>query len=177
MTAAAERTPQDGLSEVTDETKTLSRSQAMCDNVKALIAKCWKDQELALEPGRHHYDEVVTIRVSGTVEKQADQLVAPTATLPLIPILALFWEKAGVTRDRALAILREAITEAMAEKANKGERIEARIKDVETAVQAVKDELIAKLPKAKRAGRVVTKDLLIEVLPVHEEQEALVPAA
>jgi len=149
----------------------------MCENMKALIAKCWKDEVLDLSPGRHTFDEVVTIRVMGTVDKQADQLVAPTASLPLIPILALFWEKAGVTRDRALAILREAITEAMAEKANKGERIEARIKDVETAVQAVKDDLIAKLPKTKRAGRLVTKDLRIEVVPVHEEQETLVPAA
>ncbi len=149
----------------------------MCENLKALIAKCWKDELLDLSPGRHTFDEVVTIRVTGTVDKQGDQLVAPTASLPLIPILALFWEKAGVTRDRALAILREAITEAMAEKANKGERIEARIKDVETAVQAVKDDLIAKLPKTKRAGRLVTKDLRIEVVPVHEEQETLVPAA
>ncbi len=149
----------------------------MCENLKALIARCWKDELLDLSPGRHTFDEVVTIRVMGTVDKQADQLVAPTASLPLIPILALFWEKAGVTRDRALAILREAITEAMAEKANKGERIEARIKDVETAVQAVKDDLIAKLPKTKRAGRLVTKDLRIEVVPVHEEQDTLVPAA
>lgn len=149
----------------------------MCENLKALLAKCWKDELLDLSPGRHAFDEVLTIRVTGTVDKQADQLVAPTASLPLIPILALFWEKAGVTRDRALAILREAITEAMAEKANKGERIEARIRDVETAVQAVKDDLIAKLPKTKRAGRLVTKDLRIEVVPVHEEQEALVPAA
>lgn len=149
----------------------------MCENLKALIAKCWKDELLDLSPGRHTFDEVVTIRVTGTVDKQADQLVAPTASLPLIPILALFWEKAGVTRDRALAILREAITEAMAEKANKGERIEARIRDVETAVQAVKDDLIAKLPKTKRAGRLITKDLRIEVMAVHEEQETLVPAA
>lgn len=149
----------------------------MCENLKALVAKCWKDELLDLSPGRHTFDEVLTIRVTGTVDKQGDQLVAPTASLPLIPILALFWEKAGVTRDRALAILREAITEAMAEKANKGERIEARIKDVETAVQAVKEELIAKLPKAKRAGRLVTKDLRIEVVPIHEEQETLVPAA
>lgn len=148
----------------------------MSDNLKALLSRVWKDEPLDLEVGRHHFDEVMMVRIVGSVEKQADQLVAPTTSLPLIPIIALFWEKAGVTRDRALAILREAITEAMAEKANKAERIEARIKDVETAIQAVKEELIAKLPKAKRAGRVVTRDLVIEVLPVHEETLAPVAA-
>ena len=29
-------------------------------------------------------DETITVRVVGTVEKQADQLVAPTTSIPLI---------------------------------------------------------------------------------------------
>jgi DNA primase large subunit len=128
-----------------------------------------------LTTGRHHFDEVVTIRVTGTVEKQADQLVAPTTSIPLVATLALFWEKSGIARDHALRMLREAITEAMKDGADKGEQIQARIKDVDEAIKAVKTDLIAKLPKAKRAGKVITKDLVVEVLPVHEE--SLVPAA
>jgi hypothetical protein len=134
------------------------------EQLKALLAKVWKDVDLDLEPGRHHIDEVLTVRVTGTVEKQADQLVAPTTSVPLILTLALFWEKAGIARDHALRMLREAISEAMVEGADKSERIETRMKDVEAAVKAVKDELIAKLPKARRAGRVVTKDLEVEVI-------------
>lgn len=145
------------------------------DSIKALIAKAWKDEELDLDPGKHYFDEVLTVRVSGAVEKQADQLVAPTTSVPLILTLALFWEKAGIARDHALRMLREAITEAMIEGADKSERIESRMKDVEAAVKAVKDELIGKLPKARRAGRVVTKDLEVEVLPVTDE--VLLPAA
>ena len=145
------------------------------DNIKALIAKAWKDEDLDLDPGRHYFDEVLTVRVSGTVEKQADQLVAPTTSIPLIPTLALFWEKAGITRERALNMLREAITEAMTVGTDKNERIEARINDVETAIKAVKDDLIAKLPKARRSGKVVTKDLDVEILPVADE--VLMPAA
>jgi len=72
-------------------------------------------------------------------------------------------------------MLREAITEAMTEGSNKSERIEARLKDVEAAVKAVKDDLIAKLPKARRSGKVVTKDLEVEVLSVADD--VLVPAA
>jgi hypothetical protein len=145
------------------------------ENIKALIAKAWKDEELDLDLGRHYFDEVLTVRVSGTVEKQADQLVAPTTSVPLIPTLALFWEKAGITRDRALDMLREAITEAMTEGTDKNERIESHINDVEAAIKAVKDELIAKLPKARRSGKVVTKDLEVEILPVADE--VLLPAA
>ena len=142
------------------------------DNVKALLAKVWKDEPLDLEPGRHYFDEVLTVRVMGTVEKQADQLIAPTTSLPLITVIALFWQRCGVTREHAMQALREAITEAMKEGVDKDERIKSHIKDCEAAVKAVKDELIAKLPKAKRAGKVVTKDLCIEV---HEE--ALATAA
>jgi archaellum component FlaC len=72
-------------------------------------------------------------------------------------------------------MLREAITEAMTTGKSKDEQIEARIKDVEKAVEAVKTELIAKLPKQKRAGRIVTKDLEIEFMPVGDE--VLIPAA
>jgi len=147
----------------------------MCENVKALVAKAWKDEVLDLETGRHHFDELLTVRVVGTVEKQADQLVAPTTSIPLVATLALFWQKCGVTRDHALRMLREAITEAMKDGLDKDEKIEARIKDVDEAIKAVKDDLIAKLPKAKRAGRVITKDLMIEVIPAHEG--TLVPAA
>ena len=43
-------------------------------------------------------------------------------------------------------------------------RLRARLKDVEAAIKAVKNNLIAKLPKVKRSGRIITKDLCIEVL-------------
>jgi hypothetical protein len=48
---------------------------------------------------------------------------------------------------------------------------------VDEAVKAIKNDLIAKLPKTTRAGRVITKDLMIEVVPLHEEQEMFATAA
>ena len=149
----------------------------MCDPVKALIAKCWKDQELDLEPGRHHFDELLTIRVVGTAEKQADQLVAPTTSIPMLTVIALFWQRCGVTRDHAMTALRESLIEAMQEGVDKEEKIKSHIKDCEATIQAVKEQLISRLPKVPRSGRLSTKDLRVEVLPVTEEQEALVPAA
>ena len=144
----------------------------MDNTLKNLIARTWKNEALDLNAGDHYFDEVITLHVSGTVTKHADQMAAPTTSLPLIPILALFWEKAGISRDHALRMLREAITEAMASGKSKDERIEARINDVEKAVETVKKDLISRLPKIKRNGRVSTRDLRVEVLPVVEEAVA-----
>ena len=141
------------------------------DNLKGLLAKCWKNETLELEPGHHEFDESITIRVSGSIEKMSDQDIAPTTSLPTILTLALFWQKCGVTGDHALNMLKEAITEARTHGKDKDTEIAARVKDVEKAVESIKRDLIAKLPKQKRAGRVVTKNLTIEVEPVRELEE------
>ena len=141
----------------------------MDNTIKSLIARVWKNEALDLDAGEHFFDEVVTLHVSGTVKKQPNQMAASTTSLPLILVIALFWEKSGICRDHALRILKEAILEAMEHGDKKTQQIEARLKDVKKAVSAVKTDLIAKLPKQERAGRVITKDLQIEILPVNEE--------
>ena len=146
------------------------------DNLKGLLAKAWKNETLELEPGLHEIDEEITIRVTGSVQKMDDQFVAPTTSLPTILTLALFWQKCGVTRDHALNMLKEAVTEAMTNGTNKDTEIAARVKDVEKAVEAIKRDLIAKLPKQKRSGRVVIKNLNIEVEPVRELEETFAVA-
>ena len=142
----------------------------MDSTTKALLKKAWKNEELDLGVGRHYIDEEFVVRVSGSVEKHEDQLVAPTVSIPLVATLALFFDKCGVTRDAALNLLREAITEAMAENVNEDSKIKERIGDVEKAIKAVKDDLIAKLPKMKRAGRVITKDLEVTLTPVMADE-------
>ena len=144
----------------------------MDSNIKALIAKSWKNESVDLEPGSHYVDEVLTIHVQGTVTRQSDKMVAPTVSIPLIPTLALFWEKSGVTQDHALRMLREAITEAMDGGKSMDEQIQARMKHVESAIQAVKEQL-SKLPKQRRKGSVVTKKLEVSILPVMEETLAV----
>ena len=135
----------------------------MTDNLKGLLVKCWKDEPIDLEPGRHFCDEVLTVRVTGTVEKREDEFVAPTVSIPLIPTLALFFEKCGVTRDHALRMLREALTEAMLDGVKEDAHIQDRVKDVDAAIKAVRTELIERLPKMRRSGRVITKGLTVTV--------------
>ena len=81
---------------------------------------------------------MLTVRVSGTVEKKDDEFAAPTVSIPLIPTLALFWEKCGITRDHALRMLREAITEAMLDGVKEDDHIQSHIKDVDAAIKAVR---------------------------------------
>jgi hypothetical protein len=146
----------------------------MNPTIRSLVAKKWKDETADLSVGRHRIDEKIVLRIKGTVEKFEDQMVAPTVSIPLVPTLALFWEKCGIARDQAMLLLREAITEAMQAGVQENQKIKAQIDDVETAIEAVRKDLIAHLPKMARAGRVVTKDLSISLLLVAEVEELVI---
>jgi hypothetical protein len=135
-------------------------------NAKALLAKAWKNEDADLLPGRQYVDEEFIVRVSGSVEKLDDEMVAPTVSIPLISVLALFWEKCGVVREHALAMLREALQESMSAKVKEDASIKERIKDVDEAVKAIRKDLIAGLPKMHREGKVLLDDLQVEVVPV-----------
>lgn len=138
-------------------------------NAQALLAKHWKNDELNLSQGRHQIDEEFVVRVRGSVVKHADQMIAPTVSIPLVTTLALFWEKAGINQDVALDLLREALTEAMDDGLDDNHVIKNRIEQVETAIKAVKNDLIAQLPKIPRTGKVVTDNLIVEFSPVHDD--------
>ncbi len=141
------------------------------NEIKNLIAKVWVKEKADFSVGRHDIDEVLVVRVRGSIEKHTDQLVSPTVSIPLVSTLALFWSKAGLNRDEALSLLREAITEAMDDRVNEDAAIQKRIDDVQEAISAVRSELIDQLPKMKRAGRLVTKDLDIAVTSVGFAEE------
>jgi len=137
-------------------------------NAHALLAKHWKNEELNLSEGRHVIDEEFVVRVRGSVVKHADQMIAPTVSIPLVTTLALFWEKAGINQDVALDLLREALIEAMGDGLDDNHVIKNRIEQVGTAIKAVKNDLIAQLPKIPRTGKVVTDNLVVELVPVHD---------
>ena len=136
--------------------------------VKSLLAKSWKAENAGFAPGRHYIDEEFIVRVTGSVEKLDDEMVAPTVSIPLIPALALFWEKCGIVRDHALGMLRESLHEAMTNKVKEDASIKDRIKDVDEAIKAIRKELIAGLPKMHREGKVLIDDLRVEVTALEE---------
>lgn len=149
----------------------------MLANAKALLAKSWKNESADLPVGRHEVNETLLVRVRGEIEKHEDQMIAPTVSIPLVSVLAYFWERAGIERDAAMTMLRDAIHEAMENGENEDTAVKKRIEDVEAAIKAVKMDLIAKLPKMPRAGRLDTKGLTIDVLALSSEEEPLVVEA
>lgn len=136
------------------------------NTIKSLVAKAWKNAKSDLGPGKHHLDEEFLVRISGSVEQLPDELAAPTVSIPLIPALALFWEKAGIARGPALQMLRQALLEAMDKGAKEDPDIQARMKDVEAAMKAIRKDLIAELPQMRRSGKLLMKDLDVEIVPV-----------
>lgn len=145
----------------------------MLANTKALLAKSWKNEAADLPVGKHEVNETLIVRVRGEIEKHDDQMIAPTVSIPLVSVLAYFWERAGIERDSAMSMLREAITEAMQENRKEDTAVLKRIEDVETALKSVRQDLIATLPKMPRAGRLDTKNLTIDVLALSAEDEPL----
>jgi hypothetical protein len=145
----------------------------MLNHAKALIAKSWKNEDAELSVGKHEVNETLIVRVRGQVEKHDDQMICPTISIPIIPVLAFFWERAGIERDAAMTMLKEAITEAMKENRKEDASVLKRIEDVEKAIKAVKTDLIASLPKMHRSGRLDTKNLCIDVLALSADEEPL----
>lgn len=145
----------------------------MLTNAKALLAKSWKNECADLPVGRHAIDETLLLRVQGHITKHEDQMIAPTVSIPLVSVLAYFWERAGLERDAAMSMLREAIHEAMTNGENEDAAVKKRIEDVNAAIQAVKTDLITTLPKMPRAGRLETKNLSIDVLALSAEEGPL----
>ena len=145
----------------------------MLANAKALIAKSWKSQSAQLPVGRHEINETLLVRVRGHVEKHDDQMISPTVSIPLITVLAFFWEKAGIERDDAMVMLRDAMHEAMSNGEKEDAAVMQRIEDVNAAIKAVKSDLISKLPPMHRNGKLVTKNLSIHVLAISANEEPL----
>jgi hypothetical protein len=149
----------------------------MDNNVRALIVKKFKDSELELGVGRHSVDETFVVRVVGSVEKHEDQWIAPTISIPLIPVVAFLWERLGVERDTAMTILRDAITEAMQSKTNESPSIKSRMDEVAEAVAAVKRDLIGVLPKMRRSGRCDVSDLRVTIADLSPVEQPLYTVA
>ena len=51
----------------------------------------------------------------------------------------------------------------------RSDHIQSHIKDVDAAIKAVRTDLINQLPKMRRSGKVITKDLAVTVMVATEQ--------
>lgn len=122
----------------------------MNDALLVAISKLIETPTLA--PGVHPVNGEVTFRVNGCVKKSEDTEYVPTVDIPLITSLALVLEKSGITRERSMTLLVEAMQEALALGNHGSDHIQERINDVQEAIARVR-EITNSLPKKTRTGR------------------------
>ena len=121
---------------------------------KATMDKARKE----LTVGTHEVD--FTARVKGTITVGKDEMVTPTANIPLKITLALFVRYSGITGDSALSALERAMTEAL----NSGDTAETNIAEIALLdkAQAKIEAMLGNLPKVSKPGKVTTKLEIID---------------
>jgi hypothetical protein len=132
---------------------------ALAKGVKAPVVK---KASTELPVGEHHIDTVV--RLVGTIKKAEDEEASATVSLSVLETLALALKFSGVTGDAAKKVIRETITTALtADSTSKGALTE-QYDWLEDEVKSLKAEVIDKLPKINKVGKVTTKIVVDQVL-------------
>jgi hypothetical protein len=132
-------------------------NHAVLLGLSKLIEKEAKLARPNVDAGEYEIDTTVHLRVFGTLDVAEDEEYAPTVKIPWKITLALFLRYAGVTRERAMESLVQAMQESLKTGANAAELVAAMadLEEAEALVQAGLDEL----PKETRAGKVSVKEL------------------
>jgi len=135
--------------------------------IKVALAKelTRQTKNTVIAPGDYNIEETLTLRVKGFVRKGEDADYTPTVDIPLIVTLALVLEKAGFQRERAKALLTEAMTEALEAGVEARDNVAQRVKDIDAAIAHVQ-EVTAALPKKTRSGATTVRIVIDE--PVAE---------
>ena len=105
-----------------------------------------------LAPGHYNVDETVTLRIAGAVDKCEDEVYTPTVAIPVKAVLGTLLPRLGATREAAMKVLVEAMTEAVNLDVKGDDTLKARMKDVDAAMAQVESVLDA-LPPKTRTGK------------------------
>ena len=111
--------------------------------------------------GVYTVDETITMRVVGDVKKSQDEEYVPTIAMPVKAIMATLLPRLGATREAAMAVLVEAMTEAVEMEQQGDAALKSRMKDVDSAFETVAAVLDA-LPPKSRTGKTVC-DVVLEI--------------
>ena len=140
---------------------------ALC---KAIPAAAAAKARRGLAPGRHEID--VTVRLRGELLVGEDTDKTPTASVPLLETLALFVHYSGITGGHATALLKRAMTDALAA----GNSGVGAVADALPVVRRVQEEVVRPmldaLPRTRVAGQVRAKLDVQEVAAASAERPA-----
>lgn len=128
----------------------------------ALYSIC-KEFYGVLPVGEYVIDEVVTLRVTGTIVKKPEEEYIPTTSVPLLATLEFLIPHLGATREIALQKMRAAMEAALLSGV-KGKDAMPKSKDVEAAKKLVENKYIGTLPPATRSGKTLVDCTAVPVL-------------
>jgi hypothetical protein len=103
-------------------------------------------------PGTYRINACVTI--TGELTVGDDYTRSATTSLPHTEILALALHLAGVQQDRAISIIRDAVSQCLANSDSAVGCIRSSIPTIETEIARIKNEIVAHLPKQVCKGSV-----------------------
>jgi hypothetical protein len=130
--------------------------------LSAMLAKMVKSAG-PINPGSYTVDETVTLRVAGTVEKGDDESYVPTISVPVKALAATLLPRLGATREAGIAVLVEAITEALNTGVKADATLRDRMKDADAAFALVNERVLATLPESVRTGKTRVDATLVAV--------------
>jgi hypothetical protein len=112
-----------------------------------------------LPAGEYKVDEIVTLKLDGTVKVSADGDKAPTCSIPMLAAMALLVRRMGIQREAALDMLSEVMREALAltKDGAAGEAVSAKLladSGVADALEQIQTDVVANLPKTPVKGQV-----------------------
>jgi len=99
----------------------------------------------------------VTIDVDAIINKSNDELYAPTIHIPYIRVIAEFVKLSGITRNIALKNFKEAMTISLNDDVDASEELDNMVSELDKFEEIVRSEVIDKLPKQIRKGKVSVK--------------------
>ena len=117
-----------------------------------------------LVPGSYNITEELHLNLEGSIVVNEKEKYTPTISIPVKATLALFVRYSGITGDRALAALEQAMLEA-SKLGDKAEKHILEIAMLEAAEKKVK-KMLGDLPKATRAGKTIIN---VEAVDIGEQ--------
>lgn len=100
-------------------------------------------------------DDELVLHCQGVVTKGEEESVTPTTSIPWVTVAAELLRSCGVTGESAVERLREAISVCLLSDKTLAVQLKERHKSVAEAVERIKKDLLAKLPKVSREGKTV----------------------
>lgn len=120
--------------------------------VATALVSIFKEFYGDLPAGEYTVDEVVSLRIAGTIVKKEDEEYVPTTSVPLLATLEFLIPHLGATREIALEKMRAAMEAALLAGV-KGETTMPKSKDVEAAKKLIEKKYLGTLPPATRSGK------------------------